>query len=131
MTTWRDWTDEQWVAVDIVVGAYTENIAEDVGDDIPLQDDPDAEVPEGLVARQMDIFDWDQLCAFQFDLHEASFHHDHEAFAERMEGNGPGWIENAAWVFLNPPVEIDGLGPNCQILRDALRVANITVEVSE
>jgi len=126
MTTWRDWTDEQWVAVDFVVGAYTENIEEEVGSDI---DDEDYEVPPGLVARGMDVFDYDQLRAFAFDLHEASYVHVHEAFAERMEGNGPGFIEDAAWVFLNPCIEdIEFLGEHCSILLAALQVAGIEVE---
>lgn len=132
MTTWRDWTDEQWVAIDFVVGAYTENIMEEVGDDYPDQDDPDGEIPEGLVARQMDIFDYEQLKAFADDLHEASYVHAHDGFAERMAGNGPGFITDAAWVFLNPCVEgMDFLGDECSILLAALEVAGIDVETSE
>jgi hypothetical protein len=132
VTTWKDWTEEQWLAIDYVVGAYTENIIEDVGDDYPDQDDTTSEVPEGLVAREMDVFDYEQLKAFAFDLHEASYNHDHEAFAERMEGNGPGFIADGAWVFLNPPIpDIEFLGDNCEILRAALAVAGITVEESE
>ena len=126
MTTWRDWTEEQWVAVDYVVGAYTENIEEEVGTDISDED----EVPAGLVARMMDVFDYDQLRAFAYDLHEASYNHDSEAFADRMENYaGAEWITDAAWVFLNPCIEgIDFLGEHCITLLTALAVAGIEVE---
>ena len=120
--TWRDWTQEHWDAIDFAVGMYTENIEDEVGE----VDDTTEPLPDGLVSRQMDSFDYDQLRAFAYDLHEASYNHDHEAFAERMEGNGPGWIANAAWVFLNPVVPgMELLGENCEVLLAALEVAGI------